>query len=86
MRFGCDGELQWINVGLEYRGLGISSKLLQQLAEWFISQKAFYICVDCAPGNTIGQRFYKRHAAENLNEHWLIWKDISVLFGDINPI
>ena len=78
-RFACDGELQWINVGLEYRGLGISSKLLQQLAAWFISQKAFYICVDCAPDNTIGQKFYKRHGAENLNEHWLIWKDISAL-------
>ncbi|WP_343673887.1 GNAT family N-acetyltransferase [Chitinophaga sp.] len=84
-RFGCDGELQWINVGREYRGLGISSKLLHQLAAWFISQKALYICVNCAPDNTIGQKFYKRHGAESLNEHWLIWKDISVLFKDTKP-
>jgi len=84
-RFGCDGELQWINVGLKYRGHGISSKLLQQLAAWFINQKALYICVNCAPDNTVGQKFYKRHGAETLNEHWLIWKDISVLFADTKP-
>jgi ribosomal protein S18 acetylase RimI-like enzyme len=83
-RFGCAGELEWINVGLEYRGHGISSKLLQLLAAWFVSEKALYICVDCAPDNVIGQKFYKRHGAEKLNEHWLIWKDISVLLSELN--
>jgi ribosomal protein S18 acetylase RimI-like enzyme len=78
-RFGCEGELQWINVGLEYRGVGIASQLLQQLAAWFAGQKALQICVNCASDNAIGQRFYRRHGAQNLNEHWLIWKDIAVL-------
>lgn len=77
-RFGCEGELQWINVAPDYRGLGIASRLLQQLTTWFISQSALYICVNCAPDNAIGQKFYRQHGAETLNEHWLIWKDIGV--------
>jgi len=84
-RFGCDGELQWINVGHQYRGQGIASELLQLLANWFVDQKARYICVNCAPDNTKGQKFYKKHGAENLNEYWLIWKDISILLNDIKP-
>ena len=84
-RFGCNGELQWINVGLDYRRLGIASTLVQQLATWFIDQKSLYVCVNCASDNTIGQNFYRRHGAENLNEHWLTWKDIGVLFHDTKP-
>jgi ribosomal protein S18 acetylase RimI-like enzyme len=78
-RFGCDGELEWIDVGFQYCGMGISTELLHQLAAWFMSLKALYICVDCAPDNAVAQNFYKRNGAENRNEHWLIWKDISVL-------
>jgi len=65
--------------------MGISSVLLQELAAWFVSQKALYICVDCAPDNAVAQKFYKRHGAENLNEYWLIWKDISVILRETNP-
>jgi ribosomal protein S18 acetylase RimI-like enzyme len=78
-RFGCDGELQWINVGSDYRGTGIALDLLRQLAAWFISQKALHICVNCAADNTAAQKFYQRHGARHLNEHWLTWEDISVL-------
>jgi ribosomal protein S18 acetylase RimI-like enzyme len=77
-RFGCDGELEWINVGPEYRSQGIASALLRQLATWFASQQALYICVNCAADNLIAQKFYKKHGAEKLSEHWLIWKDISL--------
>ena len=80
-RFGCDGELQWINVSPEYRGQGIANQLLQQLAIWFTDQKAKYICVNCAPDNTIALKFYTRQGAEKMNEYWLIWKDISVLIS-----
>ena len=30
------------------------------------------------PKNMKAQNFYRKHGAENLNEHWLFWKDISV--------
>jgi len=76
-RFGCDGELQWINVKSEFRKTGIATQLLQLLAKWFVKQNAFYICVD--PGSEQGRDFYARHGAGNLNEHWMAWKDISVV-------
>ena len=80
-RFQCDGELQWINVEPEYRGTGIASGLLKKLAVWFIDQKALHICVDCAPDNSSAQNFYRFHGAKNLNEFWLVWKDISVVLN-----
>ena len=86
-RHGCDGELEWINVIPEQRGAGIALALLQQLAGWFIDQKALYVCVDCDPDNLIAQRFYLRHGAESLNKHWLVWKDIRVvLYGPISNV
>ena len=76
-RFGCDGELQWINVVPEFRGVGVATELLHLLAAWFANQNALFICVD--PGNEQSRKFYRRRGAENLNEHWLAWKDITVL-------
>ncbi|HTI11941.1 MAG TPA: GNAT family N-acetyltransferase [Puia sp.] len=80
-RFECDGELEWINVIPEHRGAGIALALIQQLAGWFIGQKALQVCVDCDPDNHIAQNFYKRYGAEMLNKHWLVWKDIRVLLS-----
>jgi ribosomal protein S18 acetylase RimI-like enzyme len=77
-RFECDGELEWINTTPEYRRYGIASELLRLLAAWFIENKALHICVNVAPENSTAQQFYKRHGAEELNKHWLIWKDISI--------
>lgn len=76
-RFKCDGELQWINVIPEYRGSGVASELLRLLALWFTTQNASRICID--PGNTIARRFYKKHGAENLDEHWMVWNDIQIV-------
>jgi ribosomal protein S18 acetylase RimI-like enzyme len=78
-RHACDGELEWINVTPERRGSGIASELLRRLAAWFMEQKASRICVDVDPSNTKAQRFYRRHGAENLNEHWLVWNNIKVV-------
>jgi GNAT superfamily N-acetyltransferase len=78
-RFDCDGELQWIDVIPAHRKSGIASELLQQLAKWFVEQKALRICVNCAPDNLIAQNFYKQLGAENLNEHWLFWSNISTI-------
>lgn len=80
-RYGCDGELEWINVIPECRGTGIASGLLRLLAAWFVEQKASRICVDVDPTNAAARRFYTRHGAEYLNEHWLVWNDIKVVLG-----
>jgi hypothetical protein len=34
-RLGCDGELQWINVVKERRGLGVAAGLMTMIAAWF---------------------------------------------------
>ena len=83
-RLGCKGELQWINVIPEYRSKGISSELLRILAAWFVEKKALKICVDVDPENTTAQKFYRRHGAKSLNEHWLYWEDISVVLEERN--
>jgi len=81
-RYACDGELQWIDVTRERRRGGIASELLRRLAAWFVEQKALRICVDVDPANATARRFYRRHGAENLNQHWLVWNDINVVLGE----
>lgn len=80
-RHSCDGELEWINVIPECRGTVIASELLRLLADWFVRQKAYRICVDVQPTNTAARKFYKNHGAEDLNPHWLVWTDIRVVLG-----
>ena len=81
-RYECNGELEWINVVPEYQKHGVASKLLQLLAAWFVEQKSLCICVDVDPANTVARNFYQRHGAEELNRHWLVWKDISVIIKE----
>ena len=78
IRYDCEGELQWINIIEEYQKHGIASELVKVLANWFVEQKSYKICVD--PGNDIARRFYKKNGAENLNAHWMFWKDIRDVF------
>ena len=78
-RYKCDGELQWIDVIPENRRTGVASQLLRNLASWFVEQKAFRICVDVKPENTVARRFYKSHGAEELNKHWLVWSNINAV-------
>lgn len=80
-RYACDGELQWINVIPEFRGSEVATELLRHLAGWFGEQNASRICVDVDPANIAARQFYIRNGAENLNEHWLVWSDISVVHG-----
>jgi ribosomal protein S18 acetylase RimI-like enzyme len=81
-RHACEGELEWINVIPERRGSGIASGLLRLLAAWFVEQRASRICVDVDPANTTARSFYRRHGAEKLNEHWLVWNNIKTVLGD----
>jgi ribosomal protein S18 acetylase RimI-like enzyme len=84
-RYACEGELQWISVIPEHRGSGVASNLLRLLAAWFAEQNASRICVDVDPANRRARRFYMRHGAEPLNEHWLVWSDIRVVLNGHPP-
>ncbi len=81
-RFGCEGELEWINVHPDWRGKGVSVTLLRMLARWFVEQKAYRICVNVAPDNIVAQAFYRKCGAESWNEHWLYWRDIRPLVAE----
>jgi GNAT superfamily N-acetyltransferase len=73
-RYDCEGELQWIDIIDVYRKGGIATELVKKLAYWFIKKAAYKVCVD--PGNDIARLFYEKNGAENLNDHWMFWKDI----------
>lgn len=75
-RFGCQGELQWISIRSQYRRRGIASKLLIQMARWFIAHHARRICVDVDPSNKAARQFYECHGAVDLKPHWMIWHDM----------
>ena len=77
-RFGCDGELEWINVIPQRRRSGVASELLRLLWTWFAEQKARRICVDVDPANITARKFYKQHGASDLNPHWLVWDDVVI--------
>lgn len=74
-RFGCDGELQWLNVVEHKRGLGIADQLISRLGAWFVEQGAQRICVNVASDNIAAQRVYARCGAKALSENWMVWKD-----------
>src|ERR1043165_7562824 len=74
-RFGCDGELEWINVFTSYRRRGIARELVKLLAHWFIHNNAKKICVDGSGP------FYEKLGAIQLNKHWMIWNDIGQVFS-----
>jgi ribosomal protein S18 acetylase RimI-like enzyme len=73
-RYGCDGELQWINVVRERRGEGIAGQLMVRMGEWFVAQNLRRICVDVEPENLVARALYSRHGAGHLNRHWMVWE------------
>jgi GNAT superfamily N-acetyltransferase len=75
-RYDCQGELQWISVAPEHRGLGIASRLFHQLANWFVEQDVLRVCINCDTEDEHVFRFLSRHGAVPLNRHWLVWPDI----------
>ena len=76
-RFNCDGELQWLDVAVSYRRKKIASQLVRVLAQWFIENNAFKICVD--PGNDLARLLYRHNGATDLNHHWMYWENIAEL-------
>jgi GNAT superfamily N-acetyltransferase len=82
-RYGCSGELQWMNVIPEQRGTGVAGELLRLLAKWFVKQKALRICVNVDPANAAARHFYAKHGAERLNDQWLMWNDIRTALSSV---
>ena len=79
-RFGCEGELEWINVVSAFRGTEVASGLLRLLAAWFSGRQALRVCVDVTPDNARARRFYSRHGARDLKPSWMVWDDIRTAF------
>jgi len=80
-RYDTQGELQSIYVLKNYQGRGIGTALLERLAAWLAENNRRCVCVGIDPKNPY-QRFYEKHGAHPINEHWLAWDDIgSILRG-----
>ena len=75
-RYDCDGELQYLHVGLPYRRSGIATELLWRLAAWFVRQGALKICVDVNDDSPAARSFYSRHGAQAIDAHWMVWPDL----------
>ena len=78
-RYGCEGELQWINVVPDFHRNGIATALVRHLAAWFDKQQVHRVCTDVDPGNIIARNFYQHLGATPLNKSWMTWTDIGVL-------
>jgi GNAT superfamily N-acetyltransferase len=78
-RFGYDGELEWIDVTEKRRGQGIADGLMAAMAGWFMEENALRVCVNVAPENAVARRFYARHGAVPMKEHWMVWEDIGTV-------
>lgn len=77
LRFGCDGELQWIFVLPGERGAGVADGLFDRLAAWFAGRDARRVCVNVEPDNPRARAFYARHGARPFHPYWMMWDDIT---------
>jgi ribosomal protein S18 acetylase RimI-like enzyme len=80
-RLDCEGELQWINVAAEKRGMGIADRLVAQMGAWFVEQNAHRVCVNVGPDNVAARRLYARCGARLLDEHWMVWDEAQSMGG-----
>lgn len=81
-RYGCDGELQWINIARESRGRGIGAMLVREIGAWFVAQGARRICVDVEPDDAIARGLYSRCGAKPFKPYWMIWEDSRDMVGE----
>jgi GNAT superfamily N-acetyltransferase len=80
-RFGCDGELEWIDVAEEWRRTGIAAKLLAHAGSWFVQNGLGRVCVNVDPDNAPARGFYAKHGAVALNDYWMVWEDAGSMSG-----
>lgn len=79
LRFGCGGELQWVNVGVSHRGHGVAAQLMAAMAAWFREQNVCRVCVNVAPENTAAVAFYAKFGATSFSQFWMVWDDIRTI-------
>jgi GNAT superfamily N-acetyltransferase len=80
-RYETEGELQSIHVLKDFQGRGVGAELLRRLAAWFVAHQRRTICVGIDPASPY-KRFYEKHGARTINQHWLVWDDIACVFLD----
>jgi GNAT superfamily N-acetyltransferase len=80
-RFGCDGEVQYLFVALQYRRQGIAGGLLRSLAHWFKEQRIAKVCVDVNLTSPGASAFYLSCGATPINKHWYVWQDIGIILN-----
>jgi GNAT superfamily N-acetyltransferase len=78
-RFGCQGELQWIDVVEHARKQGIGYQLIARIGDWFVEQSPTRVCVNVDPNNTPACRLYANCGPQPFNEYWMIWHDARVM-------
>jgi GNAT superfamily N-acetyltransferase len=83
-RRGCDGELQWINVIKERRGLGIADRLIAKIGAWFVEQGANRICVNVTSENIAARKVYIRCGAQPLDDGWMVWEDSRAMVPSVD--
>lgn len=74
-RFGCQGELQWINIAVDHRGFGVARALIVRIGAWFVEQEAKRVCVNVDFRNVLARRLYSSCGAKILDKEWMIWDD-----------
>jgi len=77
-RYHTQGELQSLYVLKDYQHRGIGTALLERLARWFVGNQRRSVCVGIDPRNPY-KRFYEKHGAHSIDEHWLAWDDIGTI-------
>ena len=80
-RFGCQGEIHWLNVQSDRRGRRIADDLLRALAAWFVAHKAHKVCVNVNATNDSARRVFARHGAREMGPLWLVFDDIATLIA-----
>ena len=74
-RFGCQEELQWINIAVDRRGSGVARALITRIGAWFVEQEANRVCVNVDFRNVLARRLYSSCGAQILDKNWMVWDD-----------
>lgn len=75
-RYNCDAEIQSFYILKDYQRIGVGKLLFDQFVLWMAQQGAKSLCVGFDPGNPY-KNFYLKQGGRYLNEHWIIWDDVS---------
>ena len=78
-RFNLDAEIQSFYILKTEQKKGIGTMLLKEFTKWLEKKNAKSLCVGFKPENKY-KSFYLKHGGQYLNEHWIIWNDITKLF------